>query len=43
MRLDNTQKKALFKAIEGIDNETCLFGSRVDDMKKGGDIDILIF
>lgn len=43
MRLDSKQKEALFKAIEGIENEIYLFGSRVDDTKKGGDIDILIF
>lgn len=43
MRLDHTQKKALEKAIENISGEVYLFGSRVDDSKKGGDIDILIF
>ena len=43
MRLDNIQKEALFKAIEGIENEVYLFGSRVDNSKRGGDIDILIF
>jgi predicted nucleotidyltransferase len=43
MRLDNKQKETLYKGIEGIENEIYLFGSRVDDAKKGGDIDILIF
>ena len=43
MRLDSEEKKALYKALEGIDGEVFLFGSRVDDSKKGGDIDILIF
>ncbi len=43
MRLDNIQKEALYKPIEGIENEIYLFGSRVDDTKKGRDIDILIF
>ncbi len=43
MRLDTFQKKALNKAIENIDENVWLFGSRVDDNKRGGDIDILIF
>ena len=43
MRLDSKQKGALDKAIKGIEDEIYLFGSRVEDTKKGGDIDILIF
>lgn len=43
MRLDTFQKKALSKAIENIDENVWLFGSRVDDNKRGGDIDVLIF
>ena len=43
MRLDTFQKKAINKAIENIDENVWLFGSRVDDNKRGGDIDILIF
>ncbi|HDM76772.1 MAG TPA: nucleotidyltransferase domain-containing protein [Deltaproteobacteria bacterium] len=43
MRLSPKQKKALEKAIESVNGEIFLFGSRVDDQKKGGDIDILIF
>ena len=43
MRLDNQEKAALYKAIENIDDEVYLFGSRVDDKQKGGDIDLLIF
>ncbi len=43
MRLDNKQKEAIYRAIEGIEDEIYLFGSRVDAAKKGGDIDILIF
>jgi len=43
MRLDSKEKTALKKAIENINNEVYLFGSRVNDDKRGGDIDILIF
>ena len=43
MRLDNTEKAALKFALEGLNDEVYLFGSRVDDSKKGGDIDLLVF
>lgn len=43
MRLYQDEKKALYRAIEDIEGEVYLFGSRVDNSKKGGDIDILIF
>ncbi|NLO18566.1 MAG: nucleotidyltransferase domain-containing protein [Ignavibacteria bacterium] len=42
-RLDDTQKQALIKALEGVEGKIYLFGSRVDLQKKGGDVDILIF
>ena len=42
MRLDRLQKAALRAAIEGVEGEVFLFGSRVDDAARGGDIDLLI-
>ena len=43
MRLDNLQKKALQNAVKDVNGDVYLFGSRVDDTKRGGDIDLLIF
>lgn len=44
MRLDPQEKSAINKALQGIAAQAVyLFGSRADDDKKGGDIDILIF
>jgi len=42
MRLDQEQEVALKAAIEGVEGEVFLFGSRVDDAARGGDIDLLI-
>ncbi|MGH6634873.1 MAG: nucleotidyltransferase domain-containing protein [Gammaproteobacteria bacterium] len=44
MRLDALERRALLQAISGIPAEgVYLFGSRVDDSRKGGDVDVLIF
>ncbi|MCI0470742.1 MAG: nucleotidyltransferase domain-containing protein [Candidatus Aminicenantes bacterium] len=44
MRLLDRERKAIMEAIVRFDDkaEVYLFGSRSDDTKKGGDIDILI-
>lgn len=45
MRLEKYEIQAIIETIKELDNNTriYLFGSRVDDRKKGGDIDLLIF
>ena len=45
MRLKECEIKTIEKAIHAFDPEAViyLFGSRVDDHQKGGDIDLLIF
>ncbi len=44
VRLAETEKNAIVAAVRRFDPDAriFLFGSRVDDMKKGGDIDLLI-
>lgn len=44
MRLKDYEMAAITSTIRSFDNEACvyLFGSRVDDHKRGGDIDLLI-
>jgi len=44
MRLTSLEREVLKSSITSFDEESkiYLFGSRVDDSKKGGDIDILI-
>jgi predicted nucleotidyltransferase len=45
MRLQETQRAAIKKIVAdivGADSRVLLFGSRVDDTKSGGDIDLLV-
>ena len=44
MRLTEEEKNAIVKTIHSVDPEATiyLFGSRVDDTKKGGDIDLFV-
>lgn len=44
MRLSDNEKRDIVNAISEIDNEASiwLFGSRTDDKKRGGDIDIAV-
>jgi len=45
MRITELQKNAIIDAVKSADPDAqvWLFGSRTDDSKKGGDIDIAIF
>jgi uncharacterized protein len=42
MRLDEDERKALKYALKDFHGEVYLFGSRIDNAKRGGDIDILL-
>ena len=45
MRLSNDHQEIIkntIASIVGLDSRVWLFGSRVDDVKRGGDIDLLI-
>lgn len=44
MRLTNLEIQAIEKAIYSLDHDAAiyLFGSRVDDRQKGGDIDLVV-
>ncbi len=42
MRLTEQEKRALKKALEGFEGEVYIFGSRLKEDLKGGDIDILL-
>ncbi len=41
-RLLDQEKKALSHALEGVEGDIFIYGSRSDPGKKGGDIDVLI-
>ncbi len=43
MRLDKQERKALKNSLQNIEGEFFLFGSRLCDDRKGGDIDLLVF
>ena len=44
MRLDAREQTALQSALAGVEAEAVyLFGSRADDQRAGGDIDLLVF
>lgn len=45
MRISDKEKLVILEAVRRLDPDAdiYLFGSRTDDLKKGGDIDILIF
>lgn len=44
MRLKDSEREAILSTVKHLDNDAIvyLFGSRVDDAKKGGDIDLLV-
>lgn len=42
MRLSDLERRALAHAMHGIDYPVEIFGSRVDDAARGGDIDLLV-
>jgi hypothetical protein len=43
MRLDEHEKIALKHSLRNVEGNVFLFGSRLDDDRKGGDIDLLVF
>jgi predicted nucleotidyltransferase len=42
MRLDGEERQALKDALSEFDGDAYLFGSRLDDRGRGGDIDLLL-
>lgn len=43
MRLLEQEQSALNAALRDVDGRAFLFGSRTDDSRKGGDIDLLVY
>lgn len=43
VRLYTSEKIALQNALQGINEEIYLYGSRLDKTKRGGDIDLLVY
>lgn len=43
MRLSSEEKRALKKALRDFEGEVYLFGSRLREALRGGDIDLLLF
>jgi len=43
MRLSDTERHAMAHALRDVSHPVYVFGSRLDDAKRGGDIDIAIF
>jgi len=43
IRIDNCERLALTNALRNVEGEVYIFGSRLDKLRKGGDIDLLIF
>jgi predicted nucleotidyltransferase len=43
MRLSDLERQGLAHALQHIDYPVELFGSRIDDAARGGDIDLLVF
>jgi predicted nucleotidyltransferase len=43
MRLSDLERRGLVHALRSIDYPVELFGSRIDDAARGGDIDLLVF
>lgn len=43
MRLSDIERRALAHALRDIDYPVEIFGSRLDDAARGGDIDLMVF
>jgi predicted nucleotidyltransferase len=43
MRISPEERRALTEALKNVPFKAYLFGSRCDDQKRGGDVDVMIF